>query len=214
MALQIETFPVYPLGCNCSILYSDTTREAIVVDPGGSEELILERLGLAKLRVKTILHTHAHFDHCLGTAKVAEKFPESQICLHSEDLKLYENIEKQCYFFGVPFNNIPIREITHFLQDEEEFFLEDQKMRVLHTPGHTPGSTCFHLEYGDKSLLFSGDTLFSGSIGRTDLWGGDSYAIIQSIKERLFVLDDDTVVIPGHGDKTKIHLEKNYNPFF
>ncbi len=213
MALQMETFPVYPLGCNCSLLYSTTTGEAIVIDPGGSEDMILQRLQKFGVTVKAILHTHAHFDHCLGTAKIAEEFPKSKICLHSKDLELYQNIAKQCAYFGIPFNQIPPKPINHFLEDEEEFSLEDRKIKVLFTPGHTPGSTCFHMELEEKSILFSGDTLFSGSIGRTDLWGGDPYAIIRSIKERLLVLDDETVVIPGHGDQTLIHREKKYNPF-
>jgi hydroxyacylglutathione hydrolase len=214
MSIQIETFPVYPLGCNCSIVFSDVTKEAVLIDPGGSESEILKRLQLKNLSVKHILHTHAHFDHCLGTRTVADKFPEVNICLHKLDLELYEMIPMQCEYFGVAFNGEELRAITHFLQDEEEFELEGTKLKVIFTPGHTPGSSSFYLQMPDKPILFSGDTLFSGGIGRTDLWGGDPYAIMKSIKERLFSLEDETLVIPGHGETTKIYNEKRFNPFF
>lgn len=213
MSIQIETFPVYPLGCNCSIVYSDVTKEAILIDPGGSEEDIFKRLNEQGLKITKILHTHAHFDHCLGTKTVSERFPEASVCLHKLDLELYEMIPVQCKYFGIPYKGESLKEITHFLQDEEEILLEGTILKVLFTPGHTPGSSSFYLRFGDRSILFSGDTLFAGGIGRTDLWGGDPYAIIKSIKERILTLEDSTLVIPGHGGNTQIYKEKKFNPF-
>ncbi len=211
--IQIETFPVYPLGCNCSIIYSQTTKEAYVIDPGGNEKEIIEKLNQKQLVLKALIHTHAHFDHCLGTKTISQNFPLASVCLHKADLELYKMLPVQCKFFGLPYNNLELIEITHFLQDEEELPIHEKKFKVFHTPGHTPGSICFYLELENQPILFSGDTLFAGGIGRTDLWGGDSHAILKSIKKRLLTLDDETLVIPGHGQFTKIYNEKHYNPF-
>lgn len=216
MSVHFETFPVYPLGCNCSIIYFDSSKEAILVDPGGNESEIQQKIEAGGYTLKYVLHTHAHFDHCLGTAEISDKNPEAKLCLHKGDLFLYENLEMQCRAFGL--GGTPrIREISHFLEDGELLkvgAVQSPSVEVLYTPGHTPGSVCFYLEIPGTKILFSGDTLFNGSIGRTDLWGGDSIKIIQSIKSRLFSLDDETVVVPGHGDFTKIYREKKYNPFF
>lgn len=216
MSLQIETFPVYPLGCNCSLVYSEETGEAVLIDPGGNEDEIQTKIESRGLKLTNIIHTHAHFDHCLGTAGIAHKNSQARVCLHRGDLFLYENLEMQCRAFGVKSKINPIREISHFLKDEEEINLSESKIsiKVLHTPGHTPGSLCFYLELPEQKILFSGDTLFNGSIGRTDLWGGDSEKIIKSIENRLFSLEEETIVIPGHGDFTKIYREKRFNPFF
>ena len=174
MSFQIETFPVYPLGCNCSIVSCDKTREAIVIDPGGSEERIFKYLKSKDLKVTQIIHTHAHFDHCLGTKSVADAHEGCKIGLHKEDLKLYQSIHMQCEMFGVDFKG-EIRDIDYFLEDNQILTVgTSTNMEVLHTPGHSPGSVCFVLKSSEKQVLFSGDTLFSGSIGRTDLWGGDS----------------------------------------
>lgn len=211
--IQIETFPVYPLGCNCSIVYSQTTKEAYVIDPGGNENDIIQKLNQKGLSLKAIIHTHAHFDHCLGTKAISQKFPSASVCFHKGDLELYQMLPVQCRFFGLQYVGGELVPITHFLQDEEELPIHENKLQVFHTPGHTPGSVCFYLELENQPILFSGDTLFAGGIGRTDLWGGDSYAILQSIKQRLLTLDDSTLVIPGHGEFTKIYNEKKYNPF-
>ena len=213
MSFQIETFPVYPLGCNCSIVSCDKTREAIVIDPGGSEERIFKYLKSKDLKVTQIIHTHAHFDHCLGTKSVADAHEGCKIGLHKEDLKLYQSIHMQCEMFGVDFKG-EIRDIDSFLEDNQILTVgTSTNMEVLHTPGHSPGSVCFVLKSSEKQVLFSGDTLFSGSIGRTDLWGGDYDTIIRSIQNRLLVLEDETLVIPGHGEASVIYREKMYNPY-
>ncbi len=211
----VTSFPVWPLGCNCSIIECKGSQEAIVVDPGGEEEKILTVLKERGLTVSQIIHTHAHFDHCLGTHGVAEALREAdpektvQVGLHKGDSFLYRNLAMQCGWFGLP----PMESkesINLDLEDGMTLSFGQQKLEVLHTPGHTPGSCCFSVE----GLVFSGDTLFAGGIGRTDLPGGDSEAIIKSIQGRLFSLDDGTAVIPGHGGFTRIYEEKTTNPFF
>lgn len=217
---ELVSFPVAPLGCNCSILTCRETREAIVVDPGGEAPRIIAALEERKARVRWIVHTHAHFDHCLGTADVATHAGTSTenapailegVGLHRGDMFLYENLATQCRWFGLPPQSAE-RAIDHFLEDEEPLRFGKGALRVLHTPGHTPGSCCFLLEEG--GLVFSGDTLFAMGIGRTDMPGGDPDLILKSIRERLFTLDDGVNVLPGHGRATRIFEEKRMNPFF
>lgn len=209
MSLIQESFPVGPLGCNCSIIGCSETGEALVIDPGGDVDDIIDRLKELGLKPKYLLHTHAHFDHIMGSRGMREKTGAS-ICLHKEDQFLYDMLGKQASMFGLSADEpLPV---DKFLSDEEEVTFGKYKTAVLHTPGHTPGSLCFSVKDKD-SLLFSGDTLFSRSIGRTDLWGGSFDKIIKSIKDRLLCLDDSTRVIPGHGPDTDIWTEKNENPF-
>ncbi|HMV44120.1 MAG TPA: MBL fold metallo-hydrolase [Leptospiraceae bacterium] len=213
MGFHIETFPVYPLGCNCSIVSCDESKEAIVIDPGGSEDQIFRYLNSKNLRVTQIIHTHAHFDHCLGTKTIADANENCKIGLHKDDLKLYQNIHMQCQMFGIHYSG-DIRELDFYLEDNQILSIgKSTNLEVLHTPGHSPGSVCFLLRSSDKHIVFSGDTLFAGSIGRTDLWGGDYDLILKSIQNRLFTLEDETLVIPGHGEGSVIYKEKLYNPY-
>jgi hydroxyacylglutathione hydrolase len=209
MSVIVESFPVGPLGCNCSIVGCTDTKEAIVVDPGGDVDDIISRLEKHGLKVKFLLHTHAHFDHIMGSKDMREK-TGALICLNKEDQFLYDKLTMQAGMFGLPAEDpLPV---DKFFEDEEHFQVGSIKARVLHTPGHTPGSCCFSLAETD-SILFSGDTLFQRSIGRTDLWGGSYEQIIDSIKDRLFTLDDSTRVIAGHGPDTDIWSEKKKNPY-
>lgn len=207
--MLIATFPVGPLGCNCSIIACPETNEAAVVDPGGDADKIIDVLTAKGLKVTHLLHTHAHFDHIAGSRQMREK-TGAKICLHKGDSWLYENLNMQGALFGFNFDK-PLA-VDHFLDDEEEVQIGKMKAKVLHTPGHTPGSLCFSLQ-GKDSLLLAGDTLFQQSIGRTDLWGGSFEDIIKSIKGRLFTLDDSTAVIAGHGPNTTIFDERRHNPF-
>jgi hydroxyacylglutathione hydrolase len=206
---SIETFPVGQLQCNCSILADDTTGEALVVDPGDEAQRILKLLAKAGLRVVALLHTHAHFDHIGGTREVALA-TGAPIRLHPADRPLYDALPEQAAFFGLS-AEAPQPPDAPLAHDELIPFGKFQ-VRAIHTPGHTPGSTCF-LVTGGSPLLLSGDTLFRRSIGRTDLWGGDTDAILSSIRERLFALPGDTPVICGHGPGTTIEEEKRLNPF-
>ncbi len=204
----VETIPVGPLQCNCTILGDVVSRKAIVVDPGGDAELLLERLVELNLQVERIIHTHAHLDHFLASGKMKEA-TGAKLALHREDLFLWDMLEDQCRMFGIPFEPPPPPD--QWLENEEEIDLNDLQGKALHTPGHTPGSMCFLFE--SQKLLIAGDTLFQGSIGRTDLWGGDFKKIEKSIQEKLYTLDEETSVITGHGESTSIGHEMRANSF-
>ena len=212
--LALHTFPIGNLGCNCSILYSPVTREAIAIDPGNDAESFLARVAKLNVKVKYLLHTHAHFDH-IGHADIVRKKIGTPIYLHKGDLFLYEALEQQAMYFGA--SVAEPEGIDRFIEDEEEFGLEDSQLKnvlkSIHTPGHTPGSCSFYCEMLDEPMLFSGDTLFANSIGRTDLPGGDFDQIIHSIKKRILTLDPETIVIPGHGASTVLHHESRHNPY-
>lgn len=206
----IETFPVGPLQCNCTILGDPETGEAIVIDPGDEALKVLKRLSAHGLRPKAILITHTHLDHVAGNHEVREK-TGAKVMLHERDLPLYDNLGMQAQFIGM---DAPVRAPVdeHIHQgDVIPFGGQGDSLQVLHTPGHTPGSCSFFL--GSRNLLFSGDTLFAGSIGRTDLWGGDFDAEVRSIREKLLPLPDATRVIAGHGPDTTILEERRSNPF-
>lgn len=205
----IHTFPVGPLQCNCSILVDAQTREAVVIDPGDEPERILRELEAAKVRPVALLHTHAHFDHVTGTSEVA-RATQASIRLHPADRPLYDALPEQAAFFGIAAEAPTAPDAP--LVDGEVIRFGRHALRVLHTPGHTPGSSCFVLE-GERPILFSGDTLFRRSIGRTDLWGGDSRKILSSIRQKLFTLEENTRVVCGHGPGTTIEEEKRLNPF-
>lgn len=205
----IETFTVGPLQCNCSIIACPETKEAIIVDPGGDAPEIKRRVKAAGLKVKYLVHTHAHFDHIGATAELKRDLG-AKILLHPEDKFLYDNIQMQGQMFGMALD--PTVPVDEQLTDEMCLDFGQHQSLVLHTPGHTPGSVCFHLE-GAESHLFSGDTLFKGSVGRTDLWGGSAEQLMQSIKQRLLPLDDSTTLYPGHGTVSTLWHEKKNNPF-
>jgi glyoxylase-like metal-dependent hydrolase (beta-lactamase superfamily II) len=205
----IQSFPVGPLQCNCSIIACEETKEAAIIDPGGDAEKILDLIKEHDFKVKYLLHTHAHFDHVLGSRAIKEA-TNAKICLHKGDQWLYDNLLTQCSLFG--FSALEPIPADHYLSDEEEVKVGKLNTSVIHTPGHTPGSLCFRVA-DRESILFSGDTLFHRSIGRTDLWGGSFDDLIRSISSRLFTLDDSTSVIPGHGESTSIWSEKKENPF-
>jgi hydroxyacylglutathione hydrolase len=212
-SLVLETFPVGLLGCNCTIVADPETRQALVVDPGDQAPDILaalERLGVAAVK---LVHTHAHLDHVLATGEVAAR-TGAEILLHRADRWLYDNVALQAQFFGLPWTPTTPPPPTRELEGDEVLAFGQREARVLHTPGHTPGSVCFFVERsGETPLLFAGDTLFRRSIGRTDLWGGSSEQLTTSIRERLFCLPEATVVIAGHGPPTTIGAERDGNPY-
>ena len=206
--LIVETLPVGHLKCNCTILGDPVSRKAIVVDPGGEAERLIERLLELDLQVERIIHTHAHLDHFLASGKLKE-VTGAKLALHRDDLFLWDMLEDQCRIFGIPFEKPPPPD--QWLEHEEEIEVKFVKCKALHTPGHTPGSMCFLFE--KQKLLIAGDTLFQGSIGRTDLWGGDYQKIEESIREKLYTLDEDISVITGHGVSTSIGEEMRSNSF-
>jgi glyoxylase-like metal-dependent hydrolase (beta-lactamase superfamily II) len=206
---RILTIPVGPLQCNCSILIDEKSREAVVIDPGDEAGLILDALERESARAVTLLHTHAHFDHVGATAEVAAATGAS-IRLHPADRPLYDRLPQQAAMFGLSAG--PPTPVDQPLREGETISFGGLSVRVLHTPGHTPGSCSFLLE-GERPVLFAGDTLFRRSIGRTDLWGGDTDQIFASIRGKLFELPSDTPVACGHGPATTIGEEKLANPF-
>ena len=204
-----EAVAVGPLGCNCHVLADETTREALIVDPGDDADEILARV--KDLKVVGLLHTHCHFDHMTATRRLAEE-TGGKILIHKADKQLYDGLVKQYAsfgaFFGVGPDGIPNPlPADGFLEDGAELAFGKHRLKVLHTPGHTKGSCCFHVD----GLLFSGDTLFKGSVGRTDLPGGDFDEEERSIRTRLYTLDPETRVFPGHGPETRIGRERKQN---
>ena len=200
-----KTFPVGPLQSNCTVLGNTVTGIGWVFDAGGDAQRILEAAGALGLEIAGILQTHAHLDHILAAGIVHEQ-TGAPIWLHPADRYLWDGAEQQCRAWGLPYSPLPAPAFNLAHGQETE-----AGCRCIHTPGHTPGSVCFH--FAREKLLIAGDTLFQGSVGRTDLPGGDSAALVASIRDRLYVLDDDTVVVTGHGPDTLIGQEKRFNAF-
>jgi glyoxylase-like metal-dependent hydrolase (beta-lactamase superfamily II) len=204
----IKTFPVGPLACNCTILGDEEAGEAIVIDPGDEVDEIYRRLTALGLKLKQILVTHAHIDHVGGALKL-KRLTGAPILLNENDLPLLAMMDEQAGWIGVPTPETAPPDA--WLADGQIVGLDRFPAEVLHTPGHTQGSICLH--FAPLKLLVAGDTLFSGSIGRTDLPGGDFEQIIDSIHTRLLALPDDTKVLAGHGPATSIGDERKRNPF-
>ena len=208
--MVIETFPVGPLRCNCSILVDEETRNAIVIDPGGDFDNIRARLENNAARVTAIVHTHTHIDHVGATAPL-QRWSSAQAHIHEADRFLYDLLPVQAQLLGVP---LPERcDIEGDLVDDLVLRAGQVALEVLHTPGHTPGSVSFVVRSGDEAVAFTGDTLFRRGIGRTDLWGGDTDLIFRSLRTRLMTLPENTKVVAGHGPDTTIGDERRGNPY-
>jgi hydroxyacylglutathione hydrolase len=213
MTLLRTSFPVGALGCNCSIVACPDTREALVVDPGDEAPRILAELQRRGWQAVRVVHTHAHFDHVMGTAEVA-RATGAEAALHRDDRWLYDHVPEQLRLFGMGARPVTMTPDLRELTGGEVLAFGKREARVLHTPGHTPGSICLYLEQpGETPLLFAGDTLFAGSIGRTDLPGGSFEQIVTSIRGPLFALPESTLVIPGHGAQTTVGAEREENPY-
>jgi len=204
-----EIIPVGMLACNCSIVGDEATGEAVVIDPGDEADRVLEVLAKHNLRPKYIVATHAHIDH-VGGLEQLKRATGAAVLMHAGDLPLYENVAVQAEWLGL----IPpdVVNVDQFLKEGDALRFGAYVLEVLHTPGHSPGSLSLHLA-SPQPKIFSGDTLFQQSIGRTDLWGGSYEQILDSIHNRLLICPDETPVFPGHGPSTTIGDERETNPF-
>jgi hydroxyacylglutathione hydrolase len=204
----LETFPVGPLQCNCTILGDEEAREAIVIDPGDEISRIHRRLTELGLKLKQILITHAHIDHVGGALKL-KRLTGAPILMNEADLPLIQTMDVQAGWLGIQTPEVAPPDAS--LDNGLKVGLDRYPAQVIHTPGHTQGSISLH--FAPLKLVFTGDTLFAGNIGRTDLPGGNSRQIIDSIRTSLLALPEDTDVISGHGSTTTIGAERDANPF-
>ena len=216
-----EILPVGMLQCNCHIVGDPKTREAIVIDPGDDAGRILAVIEKHHLKVTAIVVTHTHIDHVIGLHRVHEA-TGAPVYIHGDDLDLYRHLDKQAEWLG--WKTPEQTKIDQFAREGDAIRWGNFEALIVHTPGHTPGSICLYMPPAPASeianaarnsmgLLFAGDTLFAGSIGRTDLWGGSMPEILRSLKLKLLALPDDTIVYPGHGETTTIGQERETNPF-
>ena len=204
--MNYETVVVGALETNCYLVFCDETRECAVIDPGAEPEKIFSALTSLDLKPVVMLNTHGHVDHIGANADIKEKYG-IPLGLHSADLLIFEAGPRM--ELGLILSARPSPAPDRFLEAGDAIEVGRKKLRVIHTPGHSPGSVSFLSD----GILFSGDTLFSGGVGRTDLPGGSQRVLESSIREKIFTLPDDTVVLPGHGPKTTVIEERESNPF-
>ncbi len=209
--MHVETFAVGPLGCNCSIVADLEAKKAVVIDPGGNFDEIARRLAARELTVSAIVHTHTHIDHVGATAPL-QRLTGAEACIHEGDRFLYDMLPVQAAMIGCALPETV--EMEGSLVDGKAFRIGALELGVLHTPGHTPGSVSFLVSpSGESPRVFTGDTLFRGGIGRTDLWGGDGNLILKSLRGKLMSLADEAIVVAGHGPNSTIGHERRQNPF-
>ncbi len=206
--MQIQVFSGGPFFVNTYVLYNERGGEGVVVDPGLETLKIKSFIGGRKIRIHSILLTHGHVDHVLYLND-AQEATGARICMHEADQALYDNAAEMARYFGILTMDTP-RPVDWYLRDGEDIVIGDERLQVLSTPGHSPGSVCFR--YEDEFVL-TGDTLFNDGIGRTDLPGGSYDHILHSIRSRLLTLPPDMVVYPGHGPSSTIGFEAANNPF-
>lgn len=207
----VDTFAVGPLACNATILGDERTLDAIVIDGGDGVDAVLARLAGLGLHATLLVHTHAHIDHIGDVGRLREA-TGGRALLHEADLPLYQTLPLQATWIGLA--RAPrVVSLDGGLSENEPLWAGSLLLDVLHTPGHTPGSVCFALRDDDAVRLFTGDTLFAGSIGRWDLGGTSMEDIVASIRTKLLPFDDATPVVPGHGPFTTIGTERRTNPY-
>ena len=202
--MKLEIFITGPIQVNTYLLYDEKTKEGILIDVGGGVKDIVSKIQQLELNIKGIYNTHGHFDHILGAKEIQEKL-NIPFYVHKGDKLMVENLENIMSMYGMGYAQPPI--INDFLDENTKLNLGENVVKIIETPGHTEGGVCFLVD----KMLFSGDTLFLESIGRTDLPGGDYQTLKNSIREKLFTLPEDIKVFPGHDVSTSIGHEKQYN---
>ena len=202
----IEQLPLGPIQANCFIVGCKETKEAVVIDPGDEADKILMTLAKKALKVKKIINTHGHFDH-VGANRRLKEVTGAKLMIHSQDVPLLSQSAASAKAWGMRADNSPAPDKT--LEDGDIITFGNLSLTVIHTPGHSPGGISL---YG-QGAVFVGDTLFRGSVGRTDFPGGDFDTLIKSIQQKIFGLPEDTKVYPGHMGPTTVGTEKRNNPF-
>jgi hydroxyacylglutathione hydrolase len=204
----LEMLTVGPFQENCYVIGDEETNEGAIVDPGDEAARIALAVEQTGLDIGQILVTHAHIDHVGAVAALAEEYA-CPVLMHAEAKPMLEQLPTQAMMMGLRFGKVPA--VDRYIEDEEVLEVGGLKLASLYTPGHAPGHLAFYVE--DEELLLSGDALFAGSVGRTDLFGGSMEVLMRSINERLLTLPDETRVYPGHGPQTTIGTERAHNPF-
>ena len=202
----LTTFVEPPLDNNNYLLVNDASKEALLIDCSCYDEKLVKGLAEQNITLKYILLTHAHFDHVLGVEKTVQA-TGAKVVLHQDDLDLLNNLNAYSFMLGLPEVNVP--KVDILVRDGDAIRLGDKEIKVIHTPGHTLGGVSYLFE----EMLFSGDTLFQESVGRTDLEGGSFATLEDSIRNRIFMLADNVTVYPGHGPKTSVGHEKKFNSY-
>lgn len=206
--LTITSLTVGELAVNCWLLVNEDIKEALVIDPGDEAERIRSYAEQKGWKIAAVLLTHGHADH-MGGAEELKRLTKAPVYALAEEESLLKNGKTNLSVFIM--HRVITMEADEYVRDGQELTLSGIRLKVLRTPGHTPGGCCFYCE--EAGCVFAGDTLFQGSVGRSDFPGGSMSELIWSVKEKLFLLPDDTKVYPGHGEETSIGYEKKYNPF-
>ena len=206
--MQIKTYVTGPIQVNTYVLKDEDSKEAVLIDVGGSFETIKNDLDKEGYSIKYILNTHGHFDHVLGELEVQQNYQDIPIYINKEDVSHFSRLEQEMQMFGFS-TSVPPLNPTKFIDEATQLTIGNYEIKVLYTPGHSKGSLTFYVD----NKLFTGDALFYRSIGRTDFYDGDFDELITSIKEKIFTQPDDTTVYPGHGPSTSILDEKKYNQY-
>jgi len=202
-----KRFVVGPLEVNCYVIADEETKEGVVVDPGDNVDEIFSFVEKNGIKIKYIINTHCHFDHCGGNKKM-KNLTNAELLIHEKEKPVLDRMDTSAQIWGFYVDRSP--EPDRYLKDGEILKLGNLTIEVIHTPGHSPGGICLKID----SKVITGDTLFAGGIGRTDFPGGDYDTLMKSIKEKLFVLPEETEIYPGHGPSSTIRNEKYFNPFF
>ena len=206
--MEIKRLVLGLVRTNCYIVYTENTKKAVIIDPAADSRRIMEEISALDVTPEAILLTHGHFDHMLAAESLKNGY-QIPVCVHKADAELLKDSELNCsqQFLHMSYTISADEE----LEDGQELRFLDGALTVISTPGHTEGSCCYYAK--NDNILFSGDTLFQGSVGRTDLPTGRAAQLVHSVREKLFVLPEDTLVLSGHGDQTTIGEEKQYNPY-